>query len=324
MGNMNRKNNGQGFGQNDDFQATSISNSIFISLANESLVPNIALADAEFEGDLTKGDKVKFFVEFEEDNRELWQKVQENEATEPDVINLKTVEMELCNTRSIDIKLSVNQLRDLKNHGKDSIYFNVVNHRMKTSLEELWDESHLAHLLMMTSKDNTGNHALGQYDLGSPDNPIIIPADTDKQADTIFKLLNNMESVLAERNAAKLDGSNFLILPNRVYSSGRSLFIDHNICCDLEKSIIVTGRMPKTLLGFDAFRTNRRVLRTKHNGRDIYYVILGDKKANGFVSDIYNVKWHEEKRDWFLVGTEVHGSYVTNPNHFAVAVVAFE
>lgn len=306
----------------DQLIAQKISHEVFDRKLDEALTPNIALADADFENDLVCGSKVTF-IRRDTVDETLFQGTQSNEDPETDVIELCPEEVEICGSKDFQIKLSVHQLRQLMCEGLDNVYFDTVDRTISDTLDVVWDESHLAHMLMMAAGQNTGNNALdGLANLGSPDNPIIIPADRTAGAEAMEDVITRLQLVLTTNNAMMFDGTTALILPTLAANRAMPIFRDINQCCG-ENNIRVTGQLDKTVYGFDTYQTNRRVMSTVHNGRRIFYIIAADKYASGFVSDIYNFKWWEGKRDWFLVGTEVHGSYVVQPYNIAVAVVSF-
>lgn len=302
--------------------AQKISTEVFDKKLDEALTPYIALADADFEGDLLCGSKVAW-VKRDTVDESLLQDVQGNEEPETDVIQLCHEEAEICGSKDFNIKLSAKQLRKLQCENLDGVYFDTIEQTLGDTLELVWDQSHLAHMLVMANRDNMGNAALeGLTNLGSPDNPIVIPANRTQGADVLEDVITRLQLVLSTRNAMMFNGDTALILPTIAANRAQPILRDLNVCCGKD-NIRVTGQLDKTLYGFDTFQTNRRVLTTIHNGRRIFYIIAADKYASGFVSDIYNFKWWEGKRDWFLVGTEVHGSYVVYPEHIAVAVVTF-
>lgn len=306
----------------DDLIAQRISNEIFDRKLDEVLTPNIAQADADFADDLVCGSKVTFLRRDTIDET-LFQAVQGNEDPETDVIELCSEEVEICGRKDFQIKLSAHQLRQLQCEDLENVYFETVDRTISDSLDLIWDESHLAHMIMMAAADNTGNNALGMADLGSPDNPVRIPAGRQAGAEKLEEIYANLQLILMSRNAMTFNGETALIMPTLAANRSQPIFRDLNICCG-DDNVRVQGQLSQTIYGFDAFQTNRKVLTTVHNGRRIYYIIAADKHASGFVSDMYNFKWWEGKRDWYLVGTEVHGSYVTQPEHVAIAVVTFE
>ena len=315
---------GQGHGRiiPDELLAKTISLQVFEKALDENITPHIALANAEFEGDLVCGKKVNF-IRRDTNRPSIWQDTQGNEEPEVDVIELCADEVQICGSKDINIKLSVHQLKQLQCEGLDGIYFDTVDKTIGDSLETMWDESHLATMIMQTDAQNTGNNALdGLANLGSPANPIVIPQGRDAAADALEQVFSNLQLVLQTQNAMNLDGDTALILPTIAANRAMPIFRDLNTCCG-EDNVRVKGQLPKTVYGFDSIRSNRRVLSTVYNGRRIHYIVAGNKSASGFVTDIYNLKWWEGKRDWFLVGTEVHGSYVVQPEELAVAVVAF-
>lgn len=322
---MDAKTYGQGHNRivPNQLIAEKISTEVFSKKLDESLTPSIALADADFEDDLVCGSKVSF-IRRDTIDESLLQDVQGNEEPEVDTIELCHDEVEICGKKQFKIKLSVHQLRQLECENLDGVYFDTVEQTIGDTLELVWDQSHLATLLMMASRDNIGNTALdGLANLGSPDNPIIVPSNRTAGAEMLEDVITRLQLVLTSRNAMSFNGDTALILPTLVANRAMPILRDLNQCCGMD-NIRIKGQLDKTLYGFDTFQTNRMVLNTVHNGRRIFYIIAADKRAQGFVSDIYNFKWWEGLHDWYLVGTEVHGSYVTMPENIAVAVVAFE
>ncbi len=178
-------------------------------------------------------------------------------------------------------------------------------------------------MIMMAASSNTGNAAMGMADLGSPDNPLVIPKDKTLSAKMLESIYQDLHLVLSANNAMDSDGDTALVLPTLAANRSMPIFTDLNTCCGND-NIRVNGNLPTTMMGFDPFKTNRKVLSTVHNGKRIYYIIAADKYASGFVSDMYDFEWQKIMHDWFLIGTEVHGSYVVQPEHIAVACVAFE
>lgn len=321
---MDKEIYGQGHGRivPDALLAEKISLEVFEKATDEYVTPNIALANAEFEGDLVCGKKVNF-IRRNTNRPDLWQDTQGNEEPEVDTIELCADEVKICGSKDIHIKLSVHQLKQLQCEGLDGIYFDTVNKTMSDSLETMWDESHFATMLMMAAAQNTGNNALdGLVNLGSPANPIAIPRGRQAAADALEQVFSDLQLVLQTQNAMGMTGETALILPTIAANRALPIFKDLNTCCG-EDNIRIKGQLPNTVYGFDSIQTNRRVLSTMFNGRRIHYIIAANKHASGFVSDLYNVKWWEGKRDWYLVGTEVHGSYVTQPDEIAVAAVSF-
>ncbi|MBS9779179.1 MAG: hypothetical protein KGV51_00995 [Moraxellaceae bacterium] len=318
--------NGAGAGQliPDDMIAQKIHKEIMTHGILCNLAPNIALADADFEGQLICGDKVKWFTG-EHTNSGLLQSVQGNEEPETTQIKLCSESAEICGMKKFKIKVSNDQLRKLECEGLRDMYINHIENVIKNTVEQMWDDSHMSYLLMMANAENTGNNALGMgVNLGSPDNPIILSkTDRSRNADILEALFMDLHTVIGEQQGDCGDGDNALIMSNLVSSSALKVFSDLNTCC-ADNNVKITGNLPKTILGFDPFKSTRAVLRTNYKGRELHYLIVVDKKASGFVSDMYGFKWHEEAFDWYLVGTEVHGSYVLKPEHVAVAVVAFE
>lgn len=302
--------------------ADKISTEIFDRKLDESIIPNIALADADFEGQLLCGSKVTFLRRDTIDPT-LFQDVQGNEDPETDVITLCAQEVEICGSKDFQIKLSVHQLKQLECENLDNVYFDTVDRTISDTVDLIWDQSHLATMLMMAARENTGNNALGLVDLGSAANPIVIPKDRMAGAAKLEEVFSNLQFVLTTRNAMNYNGDVALVLPTLVANRAAPIFRDLNVCCG-EDNIRIKGQLPKTIYGFDSFMTNRQVLSVMYGGRRIFYIIAADKYASGFVSDFYNFKWWEDKRDWFLVGTEVHGSYVTYPEHIAIAAITFE
>lgn len=321
---MDKKIYGQGHDRiiPDPLLAAQIFHKIYEKKLDVALTPNIALADADFEDSLVCGSKVTFISRNTIDESIL-QDTQSNEDPETDTITLCPQEVEICGSKDFQIKLSVHQLRKLMCEGLDGVYFDTVERTISDTMDKVWDESHLAHMLMMASAINTGNTALeGLTNLGSPDNPIIIPADRTAGAEMLEDVVTRLQLVLQTHNAMTFSGDTALVLPTLAANRALPIFRDLNMCCGAD-NIRVKGQLEKTIYGFDTYQTNRRVLTTVHNGRRIFYIIAADKYASGFVTDVYNYKWWEDKRDWYLVGTEVHGSYVVQPDHVAVAVVTF-
>lgn len=307
----------------DQLMAKRISNEVFDKALDTVLTPNIAMADADFEGDLLCGSVVTF-MERDFIDESLFQDTQGNEEPETDVVTLDSNQIKICNKKDFKIKLSVHQLRKLQCEGLDSVYFDTVEQTISHTLDYMWDESHLAHMIMMASRINTGNNAMdGLADLGSPDKPIVIPRNRAAGAEKLEEVFSALQLILNSHNAMTFTGDTALVMPTLVENRAQPIFRDLNICCG-DDNIRVKGQLPKTIYGFDAYQTNRQVLSTVHNNRRIYYIIAADKKASGFVSDMYNFKWYEGLFDWFLVGTEVHGSYITQPDNIAVAVVTFD
>lgn len=321
---MDKQVYGQGHGQiiPDALIAEKVSHSVFEKRIDDVIAPNIALANADFEGDLICGDKVKW-IRRDTIDESLFQEVQGNEEPETDVINLCSDEAEICGQKKFKIKLSVDQLKRLQCENLDGVWFDTVHDTISNTLELMWNDSHFAHMIMMACAENTGNNAMGVANLGSPDNPISIPSDPVASAAALEQLYYDLHLVLSSQNAMSTDGDTALILPTIAANRSMKIFSDLNQCCG-DDNVRVTGNLPTTMLGFDPFKTNRAVLSTMHNGKRIYYIIAADKHASGFVSDMYNFKWWEGMQDWYLVGTEVHGSYVTQPEQIAVACITFE
>lgn len=315
---------GQGHGKivPDDLIATKVAHKVFEKRIDDVITPNIALANADFEGDLVAGNKVSW-IRRNTINEDIFQTVQGNEEPETDVIDLCADEAEICGLKKFKIKVSVDQLRRLAAENLDGVYIDTIEQTISDSVETMWNDSHFAHMIMMACANNTGNNAMGAVNLGSPDNPIVIPRDPVESAVTLENVFFNLHYVLSANNAMQTGGETALVLPTLVANRSMKLFTELNTCCS-EDNVLVKGNLPKTILGFDPFQTNRQVLSTVHNGKRIYYIIAADKHASGFVSDMYNFKWWEGMQDWYLVGTEVHGSYVTQPDQIAIACVAFE
>lgn len=289
-----------------------------------NLTPNIAMANAEFEGALTCGKNVRWLTT-NVTNDSLLQSTQGNEEPETTHIQMCYEEAEICGKNDFEIKLSADQLRKLECEDLDNVYFDEVHGVINRTLDQSWDMSHLAYLIHMASSENTGNNALdGMFNFGSPDNPIIISkTDRSLQGDILMNLFNDMNTAMGEQAGECTEGDAALILPNVVAGSAMNMFTDLNTCCG-DDNVRINGHLPKTIYGFDTYKTTKKVMSTIHKGKRIYYIILADKKAHGFVSDVYNFKWWEAKRDWYLVGSEVHGSYILKPEHVFIAVVAFE
>lgn len=315
---------GQGHGRivPDNLIAEKVSNEIFEKKIDEAIAPTIAQANADFEGQLICGGKVNW-IRRDTIKEDLFQDVQGNEEPETDVIQLCSDEAEICGQKKFKIKLSTDQLRRLQCEGLDGVYLDTVEKTIGDTLELMWNDSHFAHMIMMASMSNTGNAAMGMANLGSPDNPIIIPSDKALAANMLESIYADLHLVLSANNAMENDGSTALILPTLAANRSMPIFRDLNTCCSKD-NIRVNGQLPNTILGFDAFKTNRSVLTTIHNGKRIYYIIAADKHASGFVSEMYDFEWQKIMHDWYLIGTEVHGSYVVMPEHIAVACVAFE
>lgn len=306
----------------DPLLAAQIFHKVYDKRLDDSLTPNIAMADADFEDSLVCGSKVTF-ISRDTIDESILQDVQGNEDPETDTISLCHEEVEICGSKDFQIKLSAHQLHKLTCEGLDGVYFDTVERTISDTLDMVWDESHLAHMLVMASAINTGNTALeGLVNLGSPDNPIVVPDSRDGGADVLEDVFSRLQLVLQTHNAMSFNGDTSLVLPTLAANRAMPIFNDLNICCGSD-NIRIKGQLEKTIYGFDTFQTNRRVLSTVHNGRRIFYIIAADKYASGFVTDIYNYKWWEGKRDWFLVGTEVHGSYIVQPDHVAIAVITF-
>lgn len=308
----------------DDTIPDIISDNVMIHGYQCNVAPNIAKAAAEFEGELVCGNTIKWLVGKHSDESIL-QQVQGNEEPEATIINMCSETAEICGKNDIHIKVSVDQLRKLECADKRETYINYIEGLVQNTFEESWDNSHIAFLIQMAKKENTGNNALGLgINLGSPDNPIIL-SKTDRQmnADILEGVFSDLHLVLGEQQGECEEGDNALLMSSMVTSSALKVFSDLNTCCS-EKNVRVTGNLPQTVLGFDPIKTTKKVMRVRYRGRILHYIVAAAKDASGFVSDTYNFKWWEGKRDWFLVGTEVHGSYVLKPEHVAVAVVAFE
>lgn len=287
-----------------------------------ALIPSIAHASADWDDDLVAGSKVKFFRENEIITK-WFQDVQINEDPETHHHSLECEEVEILGEKSWDIKLSKREQRALQVQGLEAPYFQTLESRMVKGLEMLYDESHLAHMITGASAINTGNRAHGQFDLGSPDNPIVIPRSFQQAEPIVEQVITNLQLALQLQNAMTTNGETALIMPTLFANKAQSLFTDHNTCCGKD-NIRVTGNMSKTIYGFDTFQTNRQVMSVLHNGRRIYYVIASDKKASGFVADCYGFEWYKGKFDQHLVGTTVFGSYVTQPDQIAIATITFE
>lgn len=316
---------GAGAGANvpDHMIPEKVSKKIMIHGVNCNMAHNIAMADAEFEGDLICGDKVKWFVGKHTDSSIL-QSVQGNEDPETTVVNLCSESAEVCGMNKFKIKLSTDQLRKLQCADLADMYINYLEDLIRSTVEDSWDNSHMAYLLQMAAAENTGNNALGLVNLGSPDNPIVLSkTDRSLNADILEALFMDLHTVIGEQQGECAEGDNALVMSSLVSSSALKVFSDLNTCCS-ENNVRITGNLPTTILGFDPFKTTKKVLTVNYKGRQLHYIIAVDKHASGFVSDMYNFRWHQEAFDWFLVGTEVHGSYVLKPEHVSVAVVTFE
>lgn len=307
-----------------DVMPEKIAKQVIVHGVQCNLSPNIAHADADFEGDLVCGNTVKWFTDKHTDST-LLQSVQGNEEPEVTSVDLCTETAEICGMHKFKIKLSTDDLRKLECDGTKDLYMDRMYSKIQNTTEDLQDNSHISYLLMMAKAENTGNNALGMgINLGSPDNPIkLSKTDRDANAVTLEGLFYDLYTVIGENQGECGDGDNALIMPSMVASSALKVFSDLNTCCG-DDNVRITGNLPSTILGFDPFKTTKKVVTTTYKGRKIHYIIAVDKKASGFVSDMYNFKWHEEAFDWFLVGTEVHGSYVLKPEHIAVAVVTYE
>lgn len=306
----------------DQLYADKVSHQIFDRNYDEALTPNIANAEADFENNLVYGDTVTFITRDLEDTT-LFQETQGNEEPETDTIELCSTTIKLCAHRKFKIKVPYHELRKLEHEGLATPYLETVERTLEQSLKLMWDESHLAHMLVQADPLNMGNNA-GEagVNVGSPDNPIVIPQGMAAGAEKLEEVITSLQLLLVQQNAMSFGGDTALILPALAASRAMPILRDLNQCCS-ENNIRITGQLGKTLYGFDAFQTNRRVLITVHNGKKIYYLIAADKNASGFVSDIYNFKWWEGKFDTYLVGEETHGSYVVQPQHIAVACVTF-
>lgn len=306
----------------DQLYAEKISHQIFERNYSEALTPNIALADAEFADDLVHGSVVRFITRDLEDTT-LFQETQSNEEPETDTIELCSKEIKLVAHRRFKIKVPYHELRRMEHEGLADIYLGTVEGTLDQSFKVMWDESHLAHMLVQADPMNMGNYAgKAGVNVGSPDNPIVIPQGMAAGADKLEEIITNLQLLLVEREAMNFSGDTALVLPALAASRAMPILRDLNQCCS-ENNIRITGQLGKTLYGFDTFQTNRRVLSTIYNGKKIYYIIVADKRASGFTSDIYNFKWWEDKFDTYLVGEEVHGSYVVQSGHIAVACVTF-
>ncbi len=321
---MDKQIYGQGHGRivPDNLIAEKISLSVFERKMDEAIAPAIAQANADFEGQLICGGKVNW-IRRDTIREDLFQDVQGNEEPETDVIQLCSDEAEICGQKKFKIKLSTDQLRRLQCEGLDGVYLDTVEDTIGNTLEMMWNDSHIAHLIMMASACNTGNNAMEMANLGSPDNPIVIPKDKTLAANMLESIYTDLHLVLSANNAMTNNGDIALVLPTLAANRSMPIFRDLNTCCG-QDNIRVNGQLPNSILGFDAFATNRGVLSTIHNGKRIHYLIAADKKASGFVSDMYDFEWQKIMHDWFLIGTEVHGSYVVTPENIAVACVAFE
>lgn len=316
---------GQGHGRivPDDLFATKVSQTVFEKKIDQVIAPNIALANADFAENLVYGSKVTW-IRRDTINEDIFQEVQGNEDPETDVISLCSDEAEICGIKKFKIKVSTDQIRKLQSEGLDGIYFDTVEKTISDTAELMWNDSHFATMIMMACADNTGNAAQdGAVNLGSPDNPIVIPKNDPKAAAIVLEqLYTDLNFVLTNNNAMRSSGDTALILPSLVANRSLSIFRDLNNCCSND-NVRINGNLPNTMLGFDPFQTNRKVLRQRYKGRDIFYIIAADKYASGFVSDMYNFKWWEGMQDWYLVGTEVHGSYVVQPEQITIACVTF-
>lgn len=315
---------GQGHGRivPNQLLAKQISNQVFDRNLDVSIAPNIALANAEFEDQLLCGSTVTF-LQRDTINEDLFQDTQSNEDPETDVIELCSREIEICGSKDFQIKLSVHQLRQLECEDLDNVYFETIEKTIGDTTEFIWDQATLATTLTMADALNMGNNAMGMgINLGSPDNPIEVPRAREPGAEAMEEVITNLQLTLSLRNAMTFDGDTALVLPTMAANKAQPIFRDLNQCCG-DDNIRVNGQLSNTIYGFDTFQTNRAVLSAQHGGRTIYYVIAMDKHAVGFVSDFYNFKWWEGKRDWFLVGTMVHGAYVVYPEHIAVACITF-
>jgi len=303
--------------------ANKISHTIFSNNLDTALAPNIALADAEFADNLVYGDTV-VFMRRDTIDPSLLQSVQTNEDPEADTVSLCAEEVKICNKKQFRIKLSVDQYRHLMHEQLDSAYFETVEKTISDTLDLVWDESHLAHMIVQAYAGNTGNNAAGGLaNLGSPDNPIVIPAGRAAGAEKMEETIAALQLILTTHNAMSFNGDTALILPAKAANAAQPILRDLNTCCG-EDNIRIKGQLSNTLYGFDTFQTNRQVLSFIHNGKRLYYLIAADKHASGFVTDVYNFKWYEREQDWMLVGTEVHGSYVVQPKHIAIACITFQ
>lgn len=302
--------------------AKHISNDVFDKNLDVSLAPHIALASFDIEDQLLCGSTVTF-LQRDTIDEDLFQDTQSNEDPETDVIELCSREIEICGSKDFQIKLSAHQLKKIQCENYDDVYFDTVERTISDTTEQIWDQATLATILTMADNLNMGNNAMGMgIDLGSPDNPIVIPPGRVTGADAMEDVITNLQLVLSLRNAMTFDGNTALVMPTMAAHRAQPIFKDLNQCCG-DDNVRVTGQLSNTVYGFDTFQSNRQVLRVRYGGQWIYYIIALDKYATGFVSDFYNFKWWEGKRDWFLVGTMVHGAYVVYPEHIAVACVTF-
>jgi hypothetical protein len=133
----------------------------------------------------------------------------------------------------------------------------------------------------------------------------------------------DLNYVMQENNAMMYGGGTFCLSTSYVGSRSTSILNDLNLCCG-EDNVRINGRLPSTIHGLDMFNSNRRILTQIVDGKELHYIIVGNKKANGFLTAIYDMMWHDRGRHWILMADEVHGSYVTHKDQIAVAVVTFE
>lgn len=299
-----------------------LSNQVFQKSVESALTPNIAKANAKWEGALTAGKTVKFFRQDDTDTSWL-QDTHLNEAPETHHHILECESVEIRGLKKWKFKLPDDELYILQENDLSDPYFQTLGDRINRGLEKLYDESHLAQMIVSADAINTGNRAHGQFDLGSPDNPIVIPRNFQQASDIVEQVVTNLQATLQLQDAMTTNGDTALIMPTLFANRAQSLFTDLNTCCGKD-NIRITGNMSKTIYGFDTFQTNRQVMTIRHNGRQIYYVVASAKQASGFIANCYGFEWQKILHDYYLIGTTVYGSYVTQSHQIAIATITFE
>lgn len=223
-----------------------------------------------------------------------WRQYEDNQMIKADTVNLSSFQMTLCYQAYKAIKIDNAFKRNLCEFW-DKFEASFLDQCYR-ELSGVWQEFVLSAMVLEAHPQNKGRTA-GRFrdqNLGSPGSPVrVTPQNLPVE-------IQRLKAVLMSRQRW-YEGNMFLIVPPEIEAvllqSEYRLAADISCCKD--PSILLTGELPGTLVGFRPLLTNRTPFVYDQAVRsNVFYVIGFWKEAFAFWGDITEGRIIEDK-DYF-------------------------
>ena len=211
-----------------------------------------------------------------------WRHYEKNQELVPDQVRPEAFCMRICNAKYKDLKFDKLDIRRICDRW-DSFEASFLDSVYQTLTAE-WRSYVLTAMALEAAASNKGAHAgvLGDVNLGSPGNPIVIDGNN------IARNVARLQRVLQEQFRWE-DGEMVLIIPGAI----REQFVDSPFANALQMgscvdcSLLVTGQIPGMIGGFHVYQTQSlHTVIDAGTGNPAYFVIAAHRQAFAFAGDI--------------------------------------